>query len=52
LNNLRVRSGKFHSLAGRIMFTWMYNGVMPHDRLMKMIEVFWTQVLRRVANPR
>src|SRR5260221_13719363 len=34
----------------RWVFAWMYNGLMPHDRLMKTIELFWTKVLPRVAN--
>jgi hypothetical protein len=25
-------------------------GLMPHDRLMKTIELFWTKVLPRVSN--
>jgi hypothetical protein len=32
------------------IFAWMYNGLMPHDRLMKTIELFATKVLPRVAN--
>ena len=28
----------------------MYNGLMPHDRLMKTIELFWTKVMPRVAD--
>jgi hypothetical protein len=28
----------------------MYNGLMPHDRLMKTIELFWTKVLPRFTN--
>jgi len=28
----------------------MYNGLTPHDRLMKMIELFWTRVLPRVTD--
>jgi hypothetical protein len=30
----------------------MYNGLMPHDRLMKTIELFWTKVLPRVTDVR
>ncbi len=33
----------------RWVFAWMYNGLMPHDRLMKTIELFWTKVLPRVT---
>jgi hypothetical protein len=29
----------------------MYIGLMPHDRLMKIMELFWTKVLPRVADP-
>ena len=36
----------------RWMFAWMYNGLMPHDRLMKTIELFWTKVLPRVTDAR
>ena len=31
------------------IFAWMYNGLLPHDRLMKTIELFWTKVLPRVG---
>src|SRR5580698_3356089 len=34
----------------RWVFAWMYNGLMPHDRLMKTIELFWTKVMPRVAD--
>jgi hypothetical protein len=27
----------------------MYNGLVPHDRMMKIIELFWTKVMPRVA---
>lgn len=37
-------------LPVRWLFAWMYNGLTPHDRLMKMIELFWTKVLPRVAD--
>ena len=36
-------------LPVRWIFAWMYNGLMPHDRLMKTIELFWTKVLPRVG---
>ena len=32
------------------LFAWMYNGLTPHDRLLKIIEQFWTKVLPRVAD--
>jgi hypothetical protein len=28
----------------------MYNGLVPHDRNMKILEQFWTKVMPRVAN--
>jgi hypothetical protein len=28
----------------------MYNGLLPNERLMKTIELFWSKVLPRVAN--
>jgi alkanesulfonate monooxygenase SsuD/methylene tetrahydromethanopterin reductase-like flavin-dependent oxidoreductase (luciferase family) len=34
----------------RWLFAWMYNGLTPHDRLMKMIELLWTKVLPRVTD--
>ncbi|HKV54988.1 MAG TPA: LLM class flavin-dependent oxidoreductase [Candidatus Binataceae bacterium] len=37
-------------LPVRWLFAWMYNGLMPHDRLMKVMELFWTKVLPRVAD--
>jgi alkanesulfonate monooxygenase SsuD/methylene tetrahydromethanopterin reductase-like flavin-dependent oxidoreductase (luciferase family) len=36
-------------LPVRWLFAWMYNGLMPHDRLMKTIELFQTKVLPRVG---
>ncbi len=36
----------------RWLFAWMYNGLTPHDRLMKMIELFWTKMLPRVTGRR
>jgi len=37
-------------LPVRWIFAWMYNGLLPHDRLMKTIELFWTKVMPRVAD--
>jgi alkanesulfonate monooxygenase SsuD/methylene tetrahydromethanopterin reductase-like flavin-dependent oxidoreductase (luciferase family) len=37
-------------LPVRWIFAWMYNGLLPHERLMKTIELFWSKVLPRVAN--
>jgi alkanesulfonate monooxygenase SsuD/methylene tetrahydromethanopterin reductase-like flavin-dependent oxidoreductase (luciferase family) len=37
-------------LPVRWLFAWMYNGLTPHERLMKMIELFWTKILPRVAD--
>jgi len=30
----------------------MYNSLLPHDRLMKTLDLFWTKVLPRVADVR
>ena len=32
------------------LFAWMYNGLMASDRIMKIMELFWTKVLPRVAD--
>jgi hypothetical protein len=32
------------------LFAWMYNGLVPHDRNMKILEQFWTKVMPRVAD--
>jgi len=32
------------------LFAWMYNGLVPNDRLMKIMELFWTKVMPRVSN--
>jgi alkanesulfonate monooxygenase SsuD/methylene tetrahydromethanopterin reductase-like flavin-dependent oxidoreductase (luciferase family) len=32
------------------LFAWMYNGLIPHDRNMKILEQFWTKVMPRVAD--
>jgi len=37
-------------LPVRWIFAWIYNSLLPHDRLMKTIELFWTKVLPRVAD--
>jgi alkanesulfonate monooxygenase SsuD/methylene tetrahydromethanopterin reductase-like flavin-dependent oxidoreductase (luciferase family) len=34
----------------RWIFAWMYIGLIPHQRLLKMMELFWTKVLPRVAD--
>jgi alkanesulfonate monooxygenase SsuD/methylene tetrahydromethanopterin reductase-like flavin-dependent oxidoreductase (luciferase family) len=34
----------------RWLFAWMYNSLMPHDRLMRTIELFATKVLPRVTD--
>jgi len=33
----------------RWLFAWTYNGLIPHARLMRSIERFWTEVLPRVG---
>jgi alkanesulfonate monooxygenase SsuD/methylene tetrahydromethanopterin reductase-like flavin-dependent oxidoreductase (luciferase family) len=37
-------------LPVRWIFAWMYNSLIPHDRLMKTIELFHTKVLPRVTD--
>ena len=32
------------------IFAWIYNGLMPHDRVLKTLELFWSKVLPRVAD--
>lgn len=32
------------------LFAWIYNGLIPHDRLMKTLELFWTKVVPRVSD--
>jgi alkanesulfonate monooxygenase SsuD/methylene tetrahydromethanopterin reductase-like flavin-dependent oxidoreductase (luciferase family) len=32
------------------LFAWIYNGLIPHDRLMKTLELFWTKVAPRVSD--
>lgn len=32
------------------LFAWMYNGLMSNDRILKIMELFWTKVLPRVAD--
>jgi alkanesulfonate monooxygenase SsuD/methylene tetrahydromethanopterin reductase-like flavin-dependent oxidoreductase (luciferase family) len=31
------------------IFAWMYNGLIPHERNLKILEQFWTKVVPRVA---
>ena len=37
-------------LPVRWIFAWMYNSLLPHEHLMKSIELFWTKVLPRVSD--
>ncbi|MFZ0888759.1 MAG: LLM class flavin-dependent oxidoreductase [Candidatus Binataceae bacterium] len=46
----RQLEGLLKRLPVRWLFAWMYNALMPHDRLMKTIELFATKVLPRVAD--
>jgi alkanesulfonate monooxygenase SsuD/methylene tetrahydromethanopterin reductase-like flavin-dependent oxidoreductase (luciferase family) len=46
----RQLEGLLQRLPIRWLFAWMYNGLIPHDRLMKIIELFWTKVLPRVTD--
>jgi hypothetical protein len=34
-------------LPARWLFAWIYNGLIPHGKLMKSIELFATEVLPR-----
>jgi hypothetical protein len=34
----------------RWIFAWIYNGLMPYDRVMKTLELFWTEVLPRAVD--
>lgn len=36
-------------LPARWLFAWIYNGLIPHAKLMKSIELFATEVLPRFA---
>jgi alkanesulfonate monooxygenase SsuD/methylene tetrahydromethanopterin reductase-like flavin-dependent oxidoreductase (luciferase family) len=38
-------------LPVRWLFAWTYNGLIPHAKLMRSIELFATKVLPRVARP-
>ena len=38
-------------LPARWLFAWAYNGLIPHAKLMRSIELFSTRVLPRVADP-
>jgi alkanesulfonate monooxygenase SsuD/methylene tetrahydromethanopterin reductase-like flavin-dependent oxidoreductase (luciferase family) len=37
-------------LPVRWVFAWIYASLLPHDRVMKTIELFWTKVLPRIAD--
>ncbi len=37
-------------LPAQWVFAWTYNGLVPHPKLMRSIEAFYTKVLPRVAN--
>jgi hypothetical protein len=37
------------SLPASCLFAWIYNGLIPHAKRMKSIELFATQVLPRFA---
>jgi hypothetical protein len=36
-------------LPVRRLFAWTYNGLIPHEKLMRSIELFATKVLPRIA---
>jgi alkanesulfonate monooxygenase SsuD/methylene tetrahydromethanopterin reductase-like flavin-dependent oxidoreductase (luciferase family) len=46
----RQLEGLLKRLPIRWIFAWMYNGLVEHDRLMRIMELFWTKVLPRVAD--
>jgi len=45
----RQLEGLLKRLPVSWVFAWMYNSLMPHERIMKTIELFQTKVLPRVA---
>ena len=49
-----VIRGQLERLLERIpaawIFAWLYNGFIPHHKLMKSIELFYTKVLPRVGD--
>jgi alkanesulfonate monooxygenase SsuD/methylene tetrahydromethanopterin reductase-like flavin-dependent oxidoreductase (luciferase family) len=45
----RQLEGLLKRLPAKWLFGWMYNGLIPHDRMMKTIELFATKVLPRVT---
>jgi hypothetical protein len=34
----------------RWLFAWTYNGLIPHDKILRSLELFSTKVLPRVSN--
>ena len=46
----RQLEGLLKRLPVRWLFAWMYNGLVPHARIMKSIELFATKVLPRVSD--
>jgi hypothetical protein len=36
-------------LPAKWLFAWAYNGLIPHDKMMKTIELYQTKVLPRVG---
>jgi alkanesulfonate monooxygenase SsuD/methylene tetrahydromethanopterin reductase-like flavin-dependent oxidoreductase (luciferase family) len=39
-----------HGTPLRWLFAWTYNGLIPHDKIMRSLELFKTKVLPRVSN--
>ena len=47
---MRVRPEALQArLPAQWIFAWMYNGLVPHSKLMHTIEAFHRQVIPRVA---
>jgi alkanesulfonate monooxygenase SsuD/methylene tetrahydromethanopterin reductase-like flavin-dependent oxidoreductase (luciferase family) len=44
----RQLEGLLQRLPARWLFAWIYNGLIPHAKLMRSIELFYTRVLPRV----
>ena len=47
----RQLEGLLERLPARWLFAWIYNGLIPHEKLMRSIELFHSKVLPRVSSP-
>lgn len=45
----RQLEGLFNRLPSRWIFAWEWNGLIPHDKLMRSIELFATEVVPKVT---